>query len=98
MKAVLPYIGLAILAGLVVGLQPLIIYGMDDFSVTPDSRKVFTYGFPFPVHDSPASSAHTPAQQVPLRLAGDFVVWFSAGTAVLAAIRFTRARGQQTQL
>ena len=98
MRAVLPYIGLAILAGLIVGLQPLIIYGMDDFSVAPDNHKVFTYGFPFRVHDSSASSVHTPAQQVPLRLTADFVVWFSAGTAVLAAVRFARARRHQPQL
>jgi hypothetical protein len=54
MKATFRYILIAVLAGITVRFQPLIIYGTDNFAVTADNHKVFSYGFPLRIHDSAA--------------------------------------------
>jgi hypothetical protein len=92
MMKILPFMVLAIMAAAVVAIQPVLVYSRDDFTVAADQHKVFTYGFPFPIHDSPYSAIHTPKDQVRFRLAGNFAVWFAAGTGLVILTRKVRAR------
>jgi hypothetical protein len=81
MKKSIPYLLVAFATIALVMAQRLWVYGMDDFTLTADNRKVFTYGFPFRVTDSPFSSTHTTSSQAALRMAANFTTIFLAGTA-----------------
>src|SRR3954462_14409899 len=71
-KRLVPYVLIVFFAALVVAVQPLLVYGGDDFTFTQDQHKLFTYGFPLRINDSPHSSLHTPPSQVRLRFASNF--------------------------
>jgi hypothetical protein len=92
MKRILPFMVLAIIAAAVVAIQPAVVYSSDEFTVAADQHKVFTYGFPFRIHDSPHSSIHIPKDQVRLRLAGNFATWFAVGTGLVILTGNVRAR------
>jgi hypothetical protein len=66
--------------------QWAIVMGWDNFTLV-DSHKVFSYGFPFRIVDSPDMPIHTPGWQVPLRLFGNFTSFFAAGLVVVWFIR-----------
>jgi hypothetical protein len=86
MKRALPYLLVAIAAIGFVVIPRLVVHGMDDFTLTADNHKAFIYGFPFRITDCPPSFSHTPASAAALRLAGNFLIFFMAGTAVVLII------------
>jgi hypothetical protein len=65
-----------------------IIMGGDEFTLTgPEGHKVFAYGFPFRVAESPGLPIHTEGWQVPLRFLGNFTVFVIAGFFITWAVR-----------
>lgn len=86
MKKALPYWLIAIAAIGFVVIPRLVVYGTDDFSLTADNHKAFTYGFPFRITDCPASLSHTSASDAALRLTGNVLIFFISGTAVALAM------------
>jgi hypothetical protein len=46
-KSFVPYIFIAGITAAIVLYQPLAVFGADDFTMTRDGYKVFSYGFPF---------------------------------------------------
>ena len=91
MKRIVPYLVIALVVGAIVAAQPLMVYSRDDFTITADNHKVFTYGFPFWIRDCPPSPVHTPAPQVRLRFVGNFAVLFFCGVVFIQLVRVTRA-------
>jgi hypothetical protein len=90
MKEATPYLLVAVAAIGMVVAQCLWVYGQDDFTLTADNRKVFTYGFPFRVTDSPFSATHTTSSQAALRMAANFTIIFLAGSACVLVMRRVR--------
>ncbi len=86
MKKALPYLLIAIAAIGFIIIPRLVVYGMDDFTITADNHKAFVYGFPFRITDCPPSLSHTPASEAALRLAGNFLTFFMSGAAVVLII------------
>ena len=70
----------------------LVVYAMDDFTLTQDNHKAFIYGFPFRITDCPPSPAHTLASGAGLRLLGNFLVFFGAWTVIVLARARSSAR------
>jgi len=77
-------------AGIAFG-QRAVVMGWDDFTLV-DSHKVFSYGFPFRIVDSPDLPVHTPNWQIPLRLAGNFTAFTFVGLFVVWLFRSIRDR------
>ena len=71
--------------------QRAVVNGLDDFTVV-DSHKVFSYGFPFRIVDSPELQVHTPSWQVPLRVAGNFTAFLLAGLFLIQTGRHRRSK------
>ena len=91
MKRFAPYIAAAVVAAAVVLYRPFAVFGADDFAMTPDGYKVFTFGFPFRIVDCAAHlPMHMPAGQVALRLVGNFAVFFFSGVLIVQAVRRVR--------
>jgi hypothetical protein len=87
MRKALPYLLVVVAAVLLVTIPRLVVYGSDDFTLTPDNQKAFIYGFPFSITDCLASPMHSAASQAALRLVGNFLVFFTGGTAILLIVR-----------
>ena len=87
MKEAIPYLLVAIAAVALVIVPRFVVYGADDFTVTSDHHKAFTYGFPFSITDCPPSPVRTPASEAALRLLGNFLVFFATGTAIVRVAR-----------
>ena len=86
MRRLLPYLLVAITAVALVLIPRLVVYATDNFTLTQDNHTAFIYGFPFRITDCPPSPAHTPAPEAGLRLLGNFLVFFGAGTAIVLVI------------
>jgi len=87
MKKLVPYVLVVFAAAVVVAASRWVVFGMDDFTLTPDNYKAFIYGFPFRITDCPPSPVHTPPPQVALRLVGNFLALSCAGVVALFAVR-----------
>jgi hypothetical protein len=95
-RVLAPYIFIALVAAAIVGYQALAVFGADDFTLTADSYKVFTYGFPFRIVDcSSHLPMHMSACEVAARLAGNFAVFFLSGTITLQVFRRIRVQRKQ---
>ena len=96
MRRLLPYILVAVAAGAIVLYQPFAVFGADDFTLTSDRYKVFTYGFPFRIVDCAAHlPMHMEPWQVALRFVGNFAVFFFCGAFTIQAVRYHRRRDSQ---
>ena len=97
-RVLAPYIFVAVAAAVIVGYQPLAVFGADDFKMTADSYKVFTYGFPFRIVDcSSHLPIHMSAWEVAARFAGNFAVFFFSGALILQALRRIWVLRRQTE-
>jgi len=94
MRKAVPYLLVAAAALVLVIVSRFAVYLSDDFTVTSDNHKAFIYGFPFRVTDCPLSPTHTPPPEAAVRLVGNFLVYFGAGSALVLGIR--RARHHST--
>ena len=90
MNKSIPYLLVAVAAIGLVMAQRLWVYGMDDFTLTAHNNKVFTYGLPFRITDSPFSPMHTTLSQAALRMAANFTIFFLAGSACILFMRRSR--------
>lgn len=86
-----PYFIATLVALAIVVSQPLIVFGGDDFTVTPDGFKVFRYGFPFAVIDCAAHlPMHMTVGKVALRFIGNYAAYFFIGMLIVHAVRWFR--------
>jgi hypothetical protein len=87
-KKFAPFILIALIAITIVLYQPFVVFGADDFTMTPDGYKVFSYGFPFRIVDCAAHlPMHMNPSQVLLRFIGNFAVFFLPGALIVYVIR-----------
>ena len=97
MKRFVPYIRIAVITIAIVLYQPFVVFGADDFTLTPEGYKVFTYGFPFRIVDCAAHlPMHMAAWQMTLRFVGNFAVFFFCGALIMQLVRQVRtSHGQR---